>query len=61
MLTVEQIVQIAPAFILGLYWRRLSTGSAFWGMLVGALLAGGRLCSGSAPSMGCPEACSVSC
>jgi solute:Na+ symporter, SSS family len=39
-LKFELIVQIAPAFILGLYWRRLSAGPLFWGMLVGALLSG---------------------
>ncbi|MFC7344396.1 sodium:solute symporter family protein [Saccharopolyspora griseoalba] len=39
-LKFELIVQIAPAFILGLYWRRLSAGPVFWGMLAGALLAG---------------------
>ncbi|MEV4732982.1 sodium:solute symporter family protein [Saccharopolyspora sp. NPDC049426] len=39
-LKFELIVQIAPAFILGLYWRRLSAGPLFWGMLAGALLSG---------------------
>jgi solute:Na+ symporter, SSS family len=39
-LKFELIVQIAPAFILGLYWRRLSARPVFWGMLAGALLAG---------------------
>ncbi|MFD2397451.1 sodium:solute symporter [Prauserella oleivorans] len=40
-LKFELIVQIAPAFILGIYWRRLAAGPVFWGMLAGALLAGG--------------------
>lgn len=40
-LKFELLVQIAPAFILGLYWRRLSSGPLFVGMLAGALLAGG--------------------
>ncbi len=40
-LKFELLVQIAPAFILGLYWNRLSSGPLFFGMLAGALLAGG--------------------
>jgi SSS family solute:Na+ symporter len=40
-LKFELIVQVAPAFILGLYWRRLAAAPVFWGMLVGALVAGG--------------------
>ena len=39
-LKFELIVQIAPAFILGLYWDRLRAGPVFWGMLAGALFAG---------------------
>ena len=37
----ELLVQVAPAFILGLYWERLSARPLFIGMLAGALLAGG--------------------
>ena len=40
-LKFELIAQIAPAFILGMYWKRLSTWPVFFGMLAGALLAGG--------------------
>lgn len=40
-LKFELLVQIAPAFILGLYWKRLSAWPLFFGMLAGALLAGG--------------------
>lgn len=40
-LKFELLVQIAPAFILGLYWKRLSSWPLFFGMLAGALLAGG--------------------
>lgn len=40
-LKFELIVQIAPAFILGIYWKRLSNWPVFFGMLAGALLAGG--------------------
>lgn len=40
-LKFELLVQVAPAFILGLYWDRLSARPLFIGMLVGALLAGG--------------------
>lgn len=39
-LKFELIVQIAPAFILGLYWDRLRAAPLFWGMLAGALFAG---------------------
>jgi SSS family solute:Na+ symporter/sodium/pantothenate symporter len=40
-LKFELIAQLAPAFILGLYWNRLSALPVFLGMLAGALLAGG--------------------
>lgn len=40
-LKFELLVQVAPAFILGLYWKRLSARPVFFGMLVGASLAGG--------------------
>lgn len=40
-LKFELIAQLAPAFILGLYWKRLSAVPVFVGMLAGALLAGG--------------------
>ncbi len=40
-LKFELIAQLAPAFILGLYWNRLSALPVFFGMLAGALLAGG--------------------
>ncbi|MBA2693276.1 MAG: sodium:solute symporter family protein [Rubrobacter sp.] len=40
-LKFELIVQIAPAFIIGLYWKRLSSWPVFFGMLAGAMLAGG--------------------
>ncbi|SDO72064.1 sodium:solute symporter family protein [Halobacillus aidingensis] len=39
-LKFELLVQVAPAIILGLYWKRLSAKPVFWGMLLGALLAG---------------------
>ncbi|MCP2252984.1 transporter, SSS family [Prauserella aidingensis] len=39
-LKFELLVQIAPAFVLGLYWRRLAAGPVFWGMLAGAVFAG---------------------
>ncbi|HEX6923314.1 MAG TPA: sodium:solute symporter family protein [Bacillales bacterium] len=38
-LKFELLVQIAPAFILGLYWRGLHKGSVFAGMLAGTLFA----------------------
>ncbi|OIU72728.1 sodium:solute symporter family protein [Rossellomorea aquimaris] len=39
-LKFELLVQVFPAFVLGLYWKRLDKHSVFWGMLIGALLAG---------------------
>ncbi|KMS81221.1 sodium:pantothenate symporter, partial [Streptomyces regensis] len=39
-LKFELLVQIAPAFVLGIYWRRLASGPLFWGMLTGAVFAG---------------------
>lgn len=37
----ELIGQVAPAFVLGIYWKRLSRWPVFFGRLAGALLAGG--------------------
>lgn len=45
-LKFEMLIQVAPAFLLGLYWRRLAAGPVFWGMLAGALLAGGLTLTG---------------
>ncbi|CAG9621216.1 sodium:solute symporter family protein [Sutcliffiella rhizosphaerae] len=39
-LKFELLVQVFPAFVLGLYWKRLNGRAVFWGMLVGAVLAG---------------------
>lgn len=39
-LKFELLVQVFPAFVLGLYWKRLNGRSVFWGMLLGAALAG---------------------
>ncbi|WP_099156993.1 sodium:solute symporter family protein [Virgibacillus ndiopensis] len=38
-LKFELLVQIAPAFILGLYWKQLHTKSVFVGMVAGTILA----------------------
>ena len=46
-LKFELIAQLAPAFILGLYWNRLSALPVFIGMLAGALLAGGMTLFGA--------------
>jgi solute:Na+ symporter, SSS family len=53
-LKFELLVQIAPAFILGLYWKRLQAGPVFWGMLSGALIAGGWTVLDVAPLYGVP-------
>ncbi len=39
-LKFELLVQVFPAFVLGLYWKGLDQRAVFWGMLFGALLAG---------------------
>ena len=39
-LKFELLVQVFPAFVLGLYWKRLSARAVFWGMFAGAILAG---------------------
>ncbi|WP_028658728.1 sodium:solute symporter family protein [Nocardioides insulae] len=46
-LKMELISQIAPAFILGLYWKRLSAWPVFLGMLTGALVASALTIVGS--------------
>lgn len=45
-LKFEVLIQIAPAFLLGLYWKRLSKTGVLLGMLSGAALAGGMTFSG---------------
>lgn len=39
-LKFEVLIQVAPAFIIGLYWKRLSSKPVLIGMIVGALIAG---------------------
>ncbi len=39
-LKFELLVQVFPAFVLGLYWKRLNGKPVFWGMVMGAILAG---------------------
>ncbi len=53
-LKFELIVQLAPVFMLGLYWNRLSAAPVFWGMLVGALVAGGMTVAGVDSLYGVP-------
>lgn len=45
-LKIELLVQLAPVFILALYWERLSTWPTFWGMAAGAAVAGGMTLTG---------------
>lgn len=53
-LKFELIVQLVPVFMLGLYWKRMAAGPTFWGMLVGALTAGGLTLAGLGPFYGVP-------
>ncbi|WP_053362746.1 sodium:solute symporter family protein [Bacillus sp. FJAT-27251] len=39
-LKFELLVQVFPAFVLGLYWKRLNGKAVFWGMVIGAIVAG---------------------
>lgn len=39
-LKFELLVQVFPAFVLGLYWKRIHGKPVFWGMLIGAIVAG---------------------
>ena len=39
-LKFELLVQVFPAFVLGLYWKRMAAQPVFWGMLAGAIIAG---------------------
>jgi solute:Na+ symporter, SSS family len=39
-LKFELLVQVFPAFVLGLYWKRLNGRAVFWGMVIGAIVAG---------------------
>lgn len=45
-LKFEVLIQVAPAFLLGLYWKGLSKTGVLVGMLSGAALAGGMTFSG---------------
>ncbi|MBE3519140.1 MAG: sodium:solute symporter family protein [Firmicutes bacterium] len=45
-LKFEVLIQVAPAFLLGLYWKGLSKTGVLLGMLSGAVLAGGLTFSG---------------
>lgn len=51
-LKFEILVQVAPAFILGLYWKRLSSKPVFWGMLVGAVVASTMTLTGNSTILG---------
>ncbi|HHW25723.1 MAG TPA: sodium:solute symporter family protein [Firmicutes bacterium] len=45
-LKFEVLIQVAPAFLLGLYWKGMSKTGVLLGMLSGAVLAGGMTFSG---------------
>lgn len=51
-LKFELLVQVFPAFVLGLYWKRMAAGPVFWGMLIGALVAGFMTLSGNSTFLG---------
>ncbi|MCI2264513.1 sodium:solute symporter family protein [Sediminivirga luteola] len=51
-LKFEILVQVAPAFVLGLYWKRLAAWPVFWGMLAGAVLAGAMTLTGNSTVFG---------
>ena len=45
-LKFEVLIQVAPAFLLGLYWKGLSKTGVLWGMIAGAVLAGAMTFTG---------------
>ena len=45
-LKMDLLVQAAPAFFLGLTWRRFRADAAFWGLLAGTALAVGLILAG---------------
>ncbi|MGJ9460453.1 sodium:solute symporter family protein [Oceanobacillus sp. CF4.6] len=51
-LKFELLVQVFPAFVLGLYWKKLAAKPVFWGMLIGALIAGIMTWTGNSTFIG---------
>ncbi|QVQ53988.1 sodium:solute symporter family protein [Spiractinospora alimapuensis] len=51
-LKFELLIQIAPAFIIGLYWKRMARIPVFVGMLAGAVLSGGMALAGAGTLFG---------
>ncbi len=51
-LKFEILVQVAPAFVVGLYWKRLAAKPVFWGMLAGAGLAAALTLTGNSTVLG---------
>ncbi|MFB5663413.1 sodium:solute symporter [Alteribacillus sp. HJP-4] len=51
-LKFELLVQVFPAFVLGLYWSRLTARPVFWGMLAGAVIAGAMTLTGNSTFLG---------
>lgn len=51
-LKFELLVQVFPAFVVGIYWKRMAAMPVFWGMLVGAAIAGGMTLTGNGTYMG---------
>ena len=51
-LKFELLVQVFPAFVLGIYWKRLAAKPVFWGMLVGAIIAGAMTWTGYKTALG---------
>ncbi|WP_085994270.1 sodium:solute symporter family protein [Oceanobacillus senegalensis] len=51
-LKFELLVQVFPAFVLGLYWKRMAAGPVFWGMLIGAMVSGVLTLTGNSTLMG---------
>ncbi|WP_010651358.1 sodium:solute symporter family protein [Oceanobacillus massiliensis] len=51
-LKFELLVQVFPAFVLGLYWKRMASRPVFWGMLIGAVIAGILTLSGNSTLYG---------
>lgn len=51
-LKFELLVQVFPAFVLGIYWKKMAAKPVFWGMLLGAVVAGLMTWTGHKTVMG---------
>lgn len=51
-LKFELLVQLSPAFFVGMYWKRMAAMPVLWGMIVGSVIAGAVTLFGVTPPLG---------